>query len=94
MGMTRSPSRILLHVERLVLHGIDPRDRAAIGAAVRQELTRLLTEQGVPSGWRDAGPVQGERLAAQLPSAAAPASPAATGTAVARAAFGAEGSRR
>ena len=36
MGMTRGPSRILLHVERLVLHGIDPRDRAAIGAAVRR----------------------------------------------------------
>jgi hypothetical protein len=94
MGMTRSPARIILHVERLVLHGIDPRDRAAIGAAVRQELSRLLAEQGVPPGWQDAGPAQADRLATHLPRTARPASATATGTAVARAAFAAEGRRR
>ncbi len=41
-----------LHIERLVLHGIDPRDRRRVGAALQQELTRLLSEQGIPAGWR------------------------------------------
>ena len=41
-----------LHIERLVLHGIAPRDRRRVGAALQQELTRLLSEQGIPAGWR------------------------------------------
>jgi hypothetical protein len=94
MGMTRSPARIHLHVERLVLHGIDPRDGAAVGAALRQELSRLLAEQGVPPAWRDAGPAQADRLAANLSRPSRPASPTATGTAVAHAVLAAEGRRQ
>ncbi len=41
------PYNIELHIEELVLHGFAPGDRAAIGAAVQRELTRLFTEQGV-----------------------------------------------
>ena len=37
-----------LYIEELVLHGFAPGDRYPIGEAVEQELTRLLTVQGVP----------------------------------------------
>lgn len=43
--MSRS---IELHIEELVLHGFAPGDRYRIGEAVKDELVRLLTEQGVP----------------------------------------------
>ena len=36
-----------LHIEELVLHGFDPRDRHAIADAVQQELTRLVAERGL-----------------------------------------------
>lgn len=41
------PYNIELHIEELVLHGFAPGDRAAIGAAIQGELTRLFAEQGV-----------------------------------------------
>lgn len=37
-----------LQIEELILHGFTPADRQRIGAAVEEELTRLLVEQGVP----------------------------------------------
>jgi len=39
-----------LHIEQLVLHGFAPSDRHRIGAAIQQELARLLVEQGIPPG--------------------------------------------
>ncbi len=44
MGLSRN---VELHIEELVLHGFDPRDRHAIADAVQQELTRLVAEQGL-----------------------------------------------
>ncbi|MDQ3279911.1 MAG: hypothetical protein M3Q69_00695 [Acidobacteriota bacterium] len=41
--MSRRPLRI--HIEELVLHGVDPRDRHAIGDAVQQEIRTALAEQ-------------------------------------------------
>ncbi len=41
------PQHIELHIEELVLHGFERKDRYAIGEAIQHELTRLLTEQGV-----------------------------------------------
>jgi hypothetical protein len=40
-----------LHIERLVLDGIalSPRERAMLGTAVTSELTRLITESGLPA---------------------------------------------
>jgi hypothetical protein len=38
---------IRLHIEELVLHGFDPRDRHAIGDAVRSELAAVLAERHV-----------------------------------------------
>ena len=42
------PRNIELQIEELVLRGFAPEDRYLIGEAVQQELTRLLTERGVP----------------------------------------------
>lgn len=40
---------IELHIEELVLHGFSPHQRYDIAGAVETELTRLFTEQGIPS---------------------------------------------
>jgi hypothetical protein len=48
MAMIPSDYDLELAIERLVLHGIAPQDRHRLGAALQQELTRLLTEQGIP----------------------------------------------
>lgn len=50
-----NPPNIKLHIDRLVLRGIGADvDRERLGAAVRQELTRLFAEEGVsPSIHRD-----------------------------------------
>lgn len=70
-----------VHVEELVLHGFEPADRNRIGAAVQQELARLVTERGVASRERE-GPLS--------TSINLPANPPAriVGTRVARALFG------
>ncbi|NEQ22778.1 MAG: hypothetical protein F6K28_27080 [Microcoleus sp. SIO2G3] len=36
------------HIEELILHGFEMRDRHLISTAMQQELSRLFTEQGVP----------------------------------------------
>ncbi|HJQ29573.1 MAG TPA: hypothetical protein VJ827_09535 [Rubrobacter sp.] len=46
-----------LHIEELVLHGFPPEYRHRIGGAVENELSRLLTEQGVPPSLRDGGDI-------------------------------------
>ena len=43
-----APMNIELEIDELVLHGVAPTDRVAVGEAVQHELTRLLTERGVP----------------------------------------------
>ncbi len=68
-------SDIHLHIDRLVLDGfaLDAAQGPALQAAVQAELTRLLAEQGVGSGFRQGGAlayVRGPDL--QLPSASAP----------------------
>ncbi|MBD2303343.1 hypothetical protein [Nostoc sp. FACHB-190] len=40
---------IELQIEELVLHGFAQKDRGRIQQAIEQELTRLLTEQGIPA---------------------------------------------
>ena len=46
---------IELEIDELVLHGIAAADRVAVGEAVQHELTRLLTERGVPPSLEQAG---------------------------------------
>lgn len=47
MGMTMD-----IRIEELVLHGFDPRDGKRIGEALKRELTRLFTEQGIPDSFQ------------------------------------------
>jgi hypothetical protein len=44
VGVTKN---IDLHIEELVLHGFDPRDRHGIADAVQRELARLVGERGL-----------------------------------------------
>lgn len=46
---------IKLNINELVLHGFSPLDRYRIGRAVELELTRLLTERGLPSSLSKGG---------------------------------------
>ncbi|MEM1251928.1 MAG: hypothetical protein AAGI69_05805 [Cyanobacteria bacterium P01_H01_bin.21] len=43
------PYALNLHIDQLTLHGFSAVDRDRIGAAMKAELSRLLTEQGIPS---------------------------------------------
>lgn len=45
MGVNRGPVR--LHIEQLVLHGFDPRDRHAIADAIRAEVAAVLAGQHI-----------------------------------------------
>lgn len=75
------PRHVEIHVEEMVLHGVDPSDRHAVGDAVVAELTRLIAEGGLPDTMQvDAAGLRG---AMDGP----PASGAAFGVAVARAAY-------
>lgn len=47
--MTSAPD-IEIHIDELVLHGIDPADRHAVGEALERALGRLLAERGWPGG--------------------------------------------
>jgi hypothetical protein len=78
------PGAIKLHVGELVLHGFEPADRTALGAALETELARLLAA-GDPEALASAGQVA--RLdggAFELP---AHAGPEVAGTRLARAVY-------
>ncbi|HLL81226.1 MAG TPA: hypothetical protein VK420_01190 [Longimicrobium sp.] len=46
---------VSVHVEHLVLEGIDPSDRYAVARALQAELGRALAERGVAGWLADAG---------------------------------------
>ena len=50
--MSPNQPNIELHIEELVLHGVDPADRHRIGDVVERELARMLAERPI-SGRRD-----------------------------------------
>ncbi len=77
---------IELHIEELVLHGFATVDRHRIGAAVEQELARLLMEQGVPLGLAAGGALA--RLDGGSFTVAPVAKPDQIGTQVAGAIYG------
>jgi hypothetical protein len=52
------PRNIELEIEELVLRGFAPEDCYSIGEAVQQELTRLLTERGVPPSLTQGGEIE------------------------------------
>ena len=81
-----TPPDLELHIEELVLHGFAPEDRDRLGEALRQELTRLLAERGVPPSFTQRRDVK--RLDAGAFAAAPGATPEVLGYQVARAIHG------
>lgn len=75
------PCAIKLHIEELVLHGFEPADRAALGAALETELARLLAA-GNPESLTRAGSVA--RLDGGAFEVPAQAGPEVAGTRLAR----------
>ncbi len=63
MSAREAPPRVLLSIEALELEGFALEQRFALAEAFEKELTRLITERGVPRGWLQPEPV---------PSAATP----------------------
>jgi hypothetical protein len=53
MGM--SDFNLDLHIGALVVHGLPQLNGDQLETIVRQELTRLFTEQGIPPGLRQSG---------------------------------------
>ncbi len=79
------PAEIELYIEELVLHGFAASDRHAVADAVKDELRRLLAEQGLPEAWR--GDAKIEHLEGAAFSAARAVGPRTTGGQVARAVY-------
>ena len=50
-------NNIELHIEELILHGMAGSDRYLIGEAIQQELTRLLSEKGLPPSLAQGGEI-------------------------------------
>ena len=52
--MSRQPSQrsapVRIHIDRLVVHGLQRGEISQLGPKLAQELQRLLSEQGVPPG--------------------------------------------
>jgi hypothetical protein len=72
-----------VRIDELVLHGFDPRDRLAIGAAVERELARLLAGEG-----SSPRPAHADRVDAGSFEVARDARPGAVGAEIARAIHG------
>ncbi|HYH79038.1 MAG TPA: hypothetical protein VEX86_04555 [Longimicrobium sp.] len=81
--MDLSAAEIHLHVEEIVLDGVDPADRHAVGDAVRAELARLLAERGLGAALAASGGAQ--RLDAGTITLAPGAPAAEVGAGIARA---------
>ena len=80
-----APGRIELHIGELALHGFDHVDSTQLGATVRQELSRLLTENGTPSALIQTGSMA--NLEGEAFTAAPGASADAIGEQIARAIY-------
>lgn len=84
--MTRFTGGIELHIEELVLHGFAPGDRHRIAGALELELTRLLTEQGLPAALQGGGEL--ERLDGGVITVRPGGRPEELGAQVARSVYG------
>jgi hypothetical protein len=79
------PRRIALHIDQLVLHGVPAAHRQHVGEALRQELSRLLSEGGLPAGLATGGAVP--RLEAGNIAVTPGAAPRAMGSQIAQAIY-------
>jgi hypothetical protein len=81
-----SAPSVRVHIEELVLHGFPANSRYSIGDAAQLELTRLLTERGVPQ--RMANPGETARVDAGSFQVRQGARPNVIGALVANAVYG------
>jgi hypothetical protein len=84
-----SDRAVNVRIDELVLHGFDPRDRLAIGAAVERELARLMASEGDPGRLAGADRVDGGSFGVARDTA-----PGAVGVKIARAIHGGLGAPR
>lgn len=82
----RRLAAIELHVEELVLEGFAPAERHAVADAFERELSRLLTEHGLPDS--HAQGAEASSLDAGSVRLAPGTRPAAAGAQIARAVYG------
>jgi len=75
-------TRIVVHIDRLVLTGIDRNDAATVAAGMQAELQRLLAEPGINRALTDTG----HRLRIRV--GAVPVAPGTTAQAMGRAIAG------
>jgi hypothetical protein len=84
--MDMRSKNIELHIEELILHDFAGSDHSSIGEAIKSELSRLFTEQGVPPSLERGGRIDslkgGDFKITPGPSAEV------TGARVARAVYG------
>lgn len=73
--------RVVVHIDRLVLHAVDHADRGAVVAAIEQELTQRLGAKGMAE--RLVGLDHRERLSVARVRIGAGSKPAVLGAAVA-----------
>jgi hypothetical protein len=87
--MALSPGRIEIHIEELVLHGVQPGDQRAVADALQRELERLVARHGVDALFAPpdvaAEPIALAQQSAAPVSLAPDARPAQLGVEVARA---------
>lgn len=86
MSKNRLDGNIELHINELVLHGFPRGEQHRIGEAVRQELLRQLSEQGIPDALTRRGNVS--RLNAGSIQAGQGSKPERIGRQVAEAVYG------
>lgn len=53
--------RIVVHIDRLVLRGVDPATAGAVSGALQTELQALLAEPGAAANWVERGHVSALR---------------------------------
>jgi hypothetical protein len=82
---------VSLHIERLVLDGmsLSARERAVLGTAVTTELTRLISENGLPATLPASGTVPS--IPAEAIQLGGEHNPAQLGQQIARAVYGGNG---
>ena len=78
------PGAVKLHIGELVLHGFEPGDRAALGAALETELARLLAAGDLESLARAGQVARLDGGAFEMP---AHSNPEVAGTRLARAVY-------
>ena len=84
-------SRVVVHIERLVLKGGRPGDGDALARGLEQELARLLAEPGAAAGFAARG--DRDRLTLDLGQGGTAAGPAGIGARTARGLVGGRGDR-